>query len=174
MVGLFSENGPCWVECNGNLQFNGYSRSNASNMLYLDQPVDTGFSYSTPINACTSADGYIVTLPDATCPDYAPAHSCGMLSSANASLSANSTPSAAPDLYAALQGFVGAFPRYSSNGIHRAIESHGGHYGLVFADYVQERNAMYGEGNCLDQFLDCSARGRMKFAQRLTTPAVKR
>lgn len=109
MVGLFSENGPCWVDYNGNLQFNEYSWSNASNMLYLDQPTDTGFSYSIPVNAYTSADGYIVTLPDAICPDYAPAGSCGTLSSANVSLTSNSTPSAAPDVWAALQGFVGMY-----------------------------------------------------------------
>lgn len=216
MVGLFSENGPCWVDYDGNLQFNEYSWSNASNMLYLDQPTDTGFSYSIPVNAYTSADGYIITLPDATCPTYAPADSCGTLSSANVSLTANSTPSAAPDVWAALQGFVGAFPQYSSNGIHLATESYGGHYGPVFADYIQEKNAenaagvtqidlrslavgngwfdpiiqfpayynftvspgntwgfkpftesseaqmwnaLYGEGNCLDQLLDCNARG---------------
>lgn len=216
MVGLFSENGPCWVDYDGNLQFNEYSWSNASNMLYLDQPTDTGFSYSIPVNAYTSADGYIITLPDATCPDYAPADSCGTLSSANSSLTANSTPSAAPDFWAALQGFVGAFPQYSVNGVHLATESYGGHYGPVFADYIQEQNAknvagatqidlrslavgngwfdpviqfqayynftvspgntwgfkpfnesseaqmynaLYGEGNCLDQLLDCNTRG---------------
>ncbi|KAK4507588.1 hypothetical protein PRZ48_001323 [Zasmidium cellare] len=216
MVGLFSENGPCSIDYDGNLQFNEYSWNNASNMLYLDQPVDTGFSYSIPVNGYTSADGYIVTLPDATCPDYAPADSCGTLSSANVSLTANSTPSAAPDFYAALQGFTGAFPEYSSNGIHIATESYGGHYGPYFAAYIQDQNALntpgtahldlrglavgngwfdpiiqfqahynftvspgnnwnfkpynasqeaqlynalYGEGNCLDQLLDCNARG---------------
>ena len=216
MVGLFSNNGPCSVDYDGNVQYNKYSWNNASNVLYLDQPTTTGFSYSIPVNAYTSENGHIITLPDAVCPDFAPVDSCGTLSSSDASLTANSTPNDAPNLYKALQGFTGAFPDYASNGIHISTESYGGHYGPVFADYIlsqnaknhtgtehldlrglsvgngwfdpeiqfqayynftvfpgntfgfkpfnasmeeQMYNALYGEGNCLDQLLDCNARG---------------
>lgn len=123
MVGLFSENGPCWIDYDGNLQFNEYSWTNSSNMLYLDQPTTTGLSYSIPVNAYTTSNGYIATLPDANCPDYAPADSCGTVSSSNSSLTANSTTAAAPNVWRALQGFTGAFPEYSSNGIHLSVSA---------------------------------------------------
>lgn len=38
MIGLFQENGPCSVDIDGNVLNNPYSWSNASNMLYIDQP----------------------------------------------------------------------------------------------------------------------------------------
>jgi carboxypeptidase D len=38
MIGLWQENGPCWVDYDGNVNSNEHSWSNASNMLYIDQP----------------------------------------------------------------------------------------------------------------------------------------
>lgn len=139
-------------------------------------------------------------------------------------------------MWKTLQGFMGAFPQYSRNGLNFATESYGGHYGPVFngkrenpgysrtrrktnsgADYFLEQNAkripgsipielenvligngwydpliqyqayynfsifpgntydydpynasvkaewynnLYGEGNCVDQTLQCYATGR--------------
>jgi carboxypeptidase C (cathepsin A) len=37
MVGLFSENGPCSIDYDGNLQYNSYSWNNVSNVIYIDQ-----------------------------------------------------------------------------------------------------------------------------------------
>lgn len=140
MVGLFSENGPCYIDGNYNVQFNPYSWNNVSNMIYIDQPTQVGFSYSIPVPGYTNADGYIVVLPDETCPDYAQG-SCGTYSYANFSLTADSTPSAAPNVWRTLQGFMGAFPQYARNGIHFSTESYGGHYGPVFAEYWETQNA---------------------------------
>ncbi|THH26769.1 hypothetical protein EUX98_g7412 [Antrodiella citrinella] len=45
MIGLFQENGPCHVNPDGNSTvLNPFSWNNISNMLYIDQPVGTGFS----------------------------------------------------------------------------------------------------------------------------------
>src|SRR4051794_6107013 len=69
--------------------------SNASNMLYIDNPTQVGLSYSIPVNGYIDPNSQlIVTLPDATCPDYAQDFgTCGTYSYANESLTANSTSS---------------------------------------------------------------------------------
>jgi carboxypeptidase D len=140
MIGLFEELGPCRVDDEGRVFSNPYSWSNVSNMLFIDQPSQVGFSYSYPVPAYASDYG-IVTLPDASCPDYAPPGSCGTYAYPNISLTADSTHAAAPNFWKTLQGFMGAFPQYSRNGFHFATESYGGHYGPIFNDYIEKQNA---------------------------------
>ncbi|KAJ9353715.1 hypothetical protein DTO027B9_5158 [Paecilomyces variotii] len=141
MIGLFQENGPCGIDSNGKVYNNPYSWSNASNMLYIDQPTQTGFSYSIPVPGYVDSDtGDIITLPNNTCPDYAKDSSCGTYSYPNVTLTANSTDAAAPNFYRALQGFMGAFPQYSREKFHFTTESYGGHYGPVFNEYIEQQN----------------------------------
>ncbi len=142
MIGLFEELGPCRVDYFGNVYSNPYSWSNVSNLLFVDQPTQVGFSYSRPVPAYTDASsGNIVTLPNATCPDYAPLGSCGTYAYPNLTLTANSTANAAPNFWKTLQGFMGAFPQYSRAGFHFTTESYGGHYGPIFNEYIEEQNA---------------------------------
>jgi carboxypeptidase C (cathepsin A) len=142
LVGLFSENGPCTVDRNGDLQYNAFSWNNVSNMIYIDQPTQVGLSYSIPVPGYIDPDsGSIVTLPDEQCPDYAVKFgTCGTYSYANYSLTASTTPEAAPNIWRALQGFMGAFPQYARNGVNLATESYGGHYGPIFAEYFEKQN----------------------------------
>ncbi|KAB8297299.1 hypothetical protein EYC80_002654 [Monilinia laxa] len=142
MIGLFEEHGPCYIDAKGDVVNNPYSWSNASNMLYIDQPTQVGFSYSTPVNGYVDpGTGYIVTLPDAICPDYAQESSCGTYSYGNQSLTANSTLAGAPNFWKTVQGFMGAFPQYSRNGFNFASESYGGHFGPIYNQYIQSQNA---------------------------------
>ena len=83
----------------------------------------------------------VVTLPNNTCPDYAQGLDCGTYSYPNETLTANSTDAAAPNFWATLQGFMGAFPQYSRGSYHFATESYGGHYGPVFNEYIETQNA---------------------------------
>jgi hypothetical protein len=47
LIGLFQELGPCNVTANLTSQVNPYSWSEASNLLFLSQPIGVGFSYET-------------------------------------------------------------------------------------------------------------------------------
>ena len=141
LIGLFQENGPCHIDSDGNVSNNPYSWSNVSNMLYIDQPTQVGFSYSIPVPAFMDPNsGHVVQLPDNNCPDYA-LPSCGTYSISNVTFTSNSTDVAAPRFWAALQGFMGAFPQYSRNVFNLATESYGGRYGPVFSEYIETQNA---------------------------------
>ncbi|KNZ71683.1 Carboxypeptidase S1 [Termitomyces sp. J132] len=57
MIGLFQENGPCTVNADGKTTtLNPFSWNNVSNMIYIDQPIGTGFSHGTDtVNSTESA-----------------------------------------------------------------------------------------------------------------------
>ena len=64
MIGLFQENGPCQFY-NGASEpsLNPYSFNNYANMLYIDQPIGTGFSYGTDdVTSTVTAAPYVWTL----------------------------------------------------------------------------------------------------------------
>jgi carboxypeptidase D len=99
-------------------------------MIFIDQPAQTGFSYSDAIPGYMGIGDMVVQLPDATCPDWA--HGCATYSYPSPAYTANSTKNAASGMWKTLQGFMGAFRLYSRAGFNFATESYGGHYGPVF------------------------------------------
>ena len=123
MVGLFQEVGPCSIDADGNVIDNPYSWTNASNLLFIDQPVQTGFSYSTTTPGYLNPeDGSVVPLKSDECPpDTVTNGTCGTYSNP---IDLNdipvSTSSAASAFYTTLQGFIGAFPQYARAGFHFA------------------------------------------------------
>ena len=63
MIGLLSENGPCIVDNDSNsTHLNPWSWNNEVNMLYIDQPDQTGFSYDTPANGTVDLATGLITL----------------------------------------------------------------------------------------------------------------
>lgn len=99
-------------------------------MIYIDQPAQTGFSYSDAIPGYVGLSGLVVQLPEANCPGWA--DGCATYSYPSPAYTANSTRNAAPGFWKTLQGFMGAFPQYSRGGFHFSTESYGGHYGPIF------------------------------------------
>ncbi|TID25184.1 serine carboxypeptidase [Venturia nashicola] len=147
MIGLFQELGPCFVDEGGNPYNNPYSWTNVSNMLFIDHPTQTGFSYSKAVPAYIDKQLSLMTvLPNTTCPDYATSWDCGTYSYFNQSLTAKSSPEVAPSMYKTLQGFMGAFPQYSRNEFFFATESYGGHYAPIINAYILEQNANLAKG----------------------------
>jgi len=48
LLALFYENGPCTITNDLNTKINPYSWNNNSNIMWIDQPVNVGFSYGSP------------------------------------------------------------------------------------------------------------------------------
>ncbi|KAH9479646.1 Carboxypeptidase S1 [Psilocybe cubensis] len=61
MIGLFQENGPCQVNPDGaTTVLNPFSWNNISNMIYIDQPIGTGFSFGTDtVNSTLAASPFV-------------------------------------------------------------------------------------------------------------------
>lgn len=122
MLGVFQEVGPCAIDADGNVVDNPYSWTNASNLLFIDQPVQTGFSYSTTTTGYINLQDGSVIPTDGVCPsDEVTNGTCGTYSDPNDLTGVPvSTSAAASAFYAALQGFIGAFPQYARDGFHFA------------------------------------------------------
>lgn len=143
MNGLFSEMGPCTIDAAGNVVNNPLSFTQNSNVVFIDQPATVGFSFTTLTKASQNPDTFVITPTD-TCTTADPG--CGTFSSPDLTLTSNSTVDAAAVFYKTMQGFMGAFPQYSANGVHINGQSYGGHYVPVFADHIVQQNKLNNTG----------------------------
>ncbi|KAF7865225.1 hypothetical protein EAF04_006202 [Stromatinia cepivora] len=157
MIGLFNENGPCEVINVAQGKFATEARDwgwdRGSNMLYIDQPNQVGFSYDTPTNCSLDLLTTDLYTPQQTLPNSQPADTFlnGTFSSLNVNNTANTTEIAGIAIWHMLQGFLGAFPQYAPNNssamnIHLFAESYGGKYGPAFATLWEEQNAKRANG----------------------------
>lgn len=68
---LFTEHGPCKVDAEGRVTNNPHSWNAASNIVYIDQPVQVGFSYSDPIPGYVQQDSCdVIVLSSNECPSW--------------------------------------------------------------------------------------------------------
>ena len=165
MIGLFQESGPCEVVeiAEGQLgtaaRLWGWDRS--SNVLYVDQPSEVGFSYDVLTNGSLNLLNDAFTMPPTSVPANQTAYSFlnGTFTSGNANNTANTTQIAAQAIWHMLQGFLGAFPQYNPGlqpnssiyddgvvGVNLFVESYGGKYGPAFASFFETQNSRRNEG----------------------------
>ena len=156
MVGLFQEVGPCKVvEFSHNVLGTtprdwGWDRS--SNILFIDQPVQVGFSYDTPTNfSFNLLDSSRVTPPTDPPPTQPPyTFLNGTFASGNPAFTANTSQIAAQSIWHFLQTFLTAFPEYNTAlrrqgtkataEIHLFTESYGGKYGPAIGSFFKIQN----------------------------------
>ena len=164
MVGLFQETGPCEVVeiANGKLgtQAREWGWDRVSNMLYIDQPNQVGFSYDTPTNGTLDLVENEVILPPGALPKSSSNATLlnGTFGSGNQNQTTNTTEVAAHAIWHMLQGFLGTFPQYNPGkmpnstqpgvvGVNLFAESYGGRYGPVFASLWEEQNMARSNGS---------------------------
>ncbi|MCJ1438807.1 hypothetical protein MMC27_008197 [Xylographa pallens] len=157
MVGLFQESGPCEVVeiANGQLgtQPRDWGWDRSSNVLYIDQPSQVGFSYDVLANGSLNLLNAAISFPPSNTPQDQPAYTFlnGTFSSNDYQSTANTSKIAAYAVWHMLQGFLGAFPQYnpglrpnssqtSATSVNLFAESYGGKYGPIFATVWEQQN----------------------------------
>ena len=157
LVGLFQEVGPCQVVevAQGRLgtiaRDWGWDRS--SNIIFIDQPVQVGFSFDTLTNVTLNLLDETMAIPPVVVPVTQPTYTLlnGTFGSGNSSFTANTSQIAAQSLWHFLQTFLTTFPHYNTalrthgveptTEIHLFTESYGGKYGPSIGTFLQTQNA---------------------------------
>lgn len=102
MIGLWQENGPCNVNDDSNSTYlNPWSWNNDVNMLYIDQPVQTGFSYDALTNGTLDTTTATITPTDFSSgiPEQNNTFYVGTFPSQNPANTANDTANAAKAMW---------------------------------------------------------------------------
>ncbi|KAF4552649.1 Serine carboxypeptidase-like protein 5 [Elsinoe fawcettii] len=157
MFGFWEETGPCEVVSLPDGTYGTQARmwgwDRSSNMLFIDQPAQVGFSYDSLRNGSKDLlSGGQVTYPPRPAPGGQPAYTFlnGTFGTGNPDSTANTTEIAASATWHFLQAWLSSFPQYNpgkSNatdeqkaaGVHLFAESYGGKYGPTFANYFDEQ-----------------------------------
>ncbi|KAM3532802.1 hypothetical protein MY4038_003896 [Beauveria bassiana] len=151
MYGFFTGNGPCAIIEKGLNTYETVARDwgwdRGSNMIFIDQPNQVGFSYDVPSDGTMLFPNNTVNIPpNATSSTKNPwAVANGTFASMNSQSTANTTEKAAFAVWHMLQGFLGTFPQYlppapQPVSINLFAESYGGRYGPIFADIWEQQN----------------------------------
>lgn len=156
MAGLLLEVGPCMVNADGRTTRNNpWAWNRLANMLFIDQPVQTGFSYDWLVNATIDALSENVTVfgkdennPYRGIPQQNSTFYVGTLSSQRPKNTANTTTNAARAFWNFAQTWFTAFPEHrpSNDRVSIWTESYGGRYGPAFAAYFSDMNTRIRDG----------------------------
>lgn len=163
MFGFFQETGPCTVVPGSNDSWttepNMYGWDRSSNMIFIDQPDQTGFSYDVLVNGSLDLTTGNISYPPSDVPSGQAPYSFlnGTFSSGNPNATANTSQIAAQATWHFLQTWLATFPQYnpgssanassiSPAGIHLFTESYGGQYAPILANYLEQQNALRKSG----------------------------
>ncbi|KAL9483353.1 hypothetical protein ACSS6W_002142 [Trichoderma asperelloides] len=148
VVAALGENGPCSVlaDSRGTV-LNPWSWNNDANMLYLDQPVQVGFSYDSLINGTINEpkSPFAITPKNLSLADLSQDTITavpGTFASQSVASTANTSFIAARTSWYFLQTWIQEFPEYKSKDNHLSLwgESYGGHYVPTLAGYITTQN----------------------------------
>ncbi|KAJ5165647.1 Peptidase S10 serine carboxypeptidase [Penicillium coprophilum] len=145
LMQLFREHGPCKVNADSSTtRLNQWSWNSESDMLYLDQSVQTGFSYDNLEEGTQSAFGEVLLDVNSKSAKSSsmPGSRRGLFSSNNPKSTTNSTQSVAQSTWLYMQLWLAMFEeRQSSNPtINIWSASYGGHYAPTMVKYTLEQN----------------------------------
>jgi carboxypeptidase C (cathepsin A) len=118
MLGLLNGNGPCYVHADSNSTYlNDWSWNTYSNMLYIDQPVQVGFSYDRLQNITKNLATSSVSLlePNDDIPQQNTRFLVGTSSSRESNNTAQGVRNAAKAAWHFMQTFTQEFPAYRPN-----------------------------------------------------------
>ncbi|KAB8230790.1 Alpha/Beta hydrolase protein [Aspergillus alliaceus] len=143
---MMAETGPCSVNPDSNSTFpNPWSWTRESDILFIDQPVQTGFSYDVLTNATIDYTTSTITPVEFGKGDFVvnQTFGVGVFGSQDYNGTVNSTTNGARALWGFMQVWLNEFPEYNSpeKSIHIWTESFGGRYGPSYASYILDQNA---------------------------------
>ncbi|KAI4649600.1 hypothetical protein J4E93_003920 [Alternaria ventricosa] len=151
LIGLFEENGPCMIDENLTTVYNPYSWNNVSNMLYISQPVGTGFSYQKQgvgsFNSFSEDFHYNSSEWPAT-------GRWPLLEPLNTG-TIDTTDLAAVAVWHVFQALLATIPKFdaklgdldAARDFNLFTESYGGHYGPAFFSYFYNQNLKIENGS---------------------------
>ncbi|KAH6847317.1 Alpha/Beta hydrolase protein [Chaetomium sp. MPI-CAGE-AT-0009] len=158
MMGVLEENGPCFVGPDSKSTYlNPWSWNNEVNMLYIDQPVQTGFSYDVLTNVTIQLNVEDPSQPLITPTNFTDGEIpltnntfwVGTTGSQKVSQTTNTTERSAHAMWHFLQTWLFEFPHYRPDDgrISLWAESYGGQYGPAFFHFFQEQNERIANGS---------------------------
>jgi carboxypeptidase C (cathepsin A) len=141
---LASETGPCYVNTAGNAtELNPWSFNNNVNMLYIDQPVQTGFSYDSLVNGTFNLTSEIITPLEFNSSTAVaatdPLTTWGTFPSQDPLRTTNTTVASARAVWHFGEHWLSSFPPFSTSSSSNKISFWGNSYGGLWAPEVAAR-----------------------------------
>ncbi|KAH7128376.1 Alpha/Beta hydrolase protein [Dendryphion nanum] len=142
LMGATIENGPCYINGDSNsTTLNPWSWNNKVNMLYVDQPVQTGFSFDKKVPSMLDLlTGLITPANGSTLSNGTSVY--GLLPSQDGTSVANTTDNAAHILWKFSQIWLQEFREHKSSDDRVSIwgNSYGGHWVPAAVEHFQSQN----------------------------------